>query len=134
MSTGISIDEIDSRVGHLKLIFIHWNLFAYMAWDGYREYGRGAVIIDLRDSTPRQLLGQEVHHRMGYLGERSDVFKSWPSEEVAEKVEEYEPEDEIIVIVYGRDYEPGGDFSVYRLDHGTSLAPPDVYDEYNSIS
>lgn len=132
MENTIPIEEIDSREGHLKLIFIHWNLFAFMAWDGYRQHGRGGLVLDLGDATSGQLLGPEVRHRMSYLGERSDAFKNWPSEEASKEVHLYEPESEILVFVYGRNHNIDGEFNFYRLAHGTSPAPPDVFDKYNS--
>ncbi|MCI0487520.1 MAG: hypothetical protein L0229_13080 [Blastocatellia bacterium] len=132
MDTDIPIEEIDTREGHLKLIFIHWNLFAFRAWDGYRRVGRGAVMLNLNDVTGEQLMGSDVQHQMAYLGERSDTFKNWPSDEASEQVQVYDPESEILVFVYSRDYKPGGEPHVYRLEHGTSLAPPDVFDKYNS--
>ena len=132
MDNEIPLEEIDSREGHLKLIFIHWNLFAFMAWDGYKREGRGAVMLNLIDVTSEQLMGSDVRHQMAYIGEKGDTFKGWPSDEATEQIQVYEPETEILVFVYGRDYKSKGEPLVYRLDHGTSLAPPDVFDKYNA--
>ena len=93
----------------------NWLLLAAEAWRGFREHGRGAILIDL-------------NHGMApvacYRTRLSDVLSSaWPSVRIARQIRHYNPRREAIFLVLRDD----DTITTYRLA-GRGMSPPDAYE------
>jgi hypothetical protein len=60
--------DTDINVTELVAVLVekNWAAFAGRAWKGYLKYGRGAVLLHVRDVV-RQLAGEPFTLRMGYV-------------------------------------------------------------------
>jgi hypothetical protein len=96
------------------LIAANVDRISAVSWDGYQKAGRGVVLIYGEEADEKRLqVGPLV-----YLSEAEE--ESWPTEEVADIVKDYDPEREVIVIVRWRD-----DTDAYRFK--PPIAPPAAY-------
>jgi hypothetical protein len=97
----------ETREDHLKFLFHSWDLLAAAAWEGYSAEGRGAIIIDPKESS--QWSSSAI-----YVPEsrpRPPGVPTWPDPEVEEMVGKYDPEREVVVVILRLD----GDVSTYQL-------------------
>ena len=99
-----------------------WADFAAFAWEKYLSEGRGAIVIDLRHASKD---GPTVSVPSYYVAEASEGLRKrggWPSREVAEVIEAYDPEQDVIFIFLRLD----GD--VFHYNVSDELTPPQAYE------
>ena len=88
------------RERHLAFIEANIGQLAQAARDGYREYGRGMLLMDDGDfvDKPRGVL---TEYRRVYVAEGTPEFETlggkWPGEREAAWVAEYDPESTMLV-------------------------------------
>jgi len=97
----------ETREDHLKFLFHSWDLLAAAAWEGFLAEGRGAIIIDPKESS--QWSSSVIY--MPESRPRPPGVSTWPDPEVEEMVAKYDPEREVVVLILRLD----GDVSAYRL-------------------
>jgi len=99
-----------------------WADFAAFAWEKYLSEGRGAVVIDLRHASKD---GPTVGVPSYYVAEASEGLRKrggWPSREVEEVIEGYDPEQDVVFIFLRLD----GD--VFHYNVSDELTPPEAYE------
>jgi len=141
MSKRIPIEEIDTQEGHHRLIDQYWNGFATMAYLGHLQEGRGVVVLDLNGLTELEVHSSNLEPLMHY-----DVFDGFKLDSLEEgsvkdqfiqiqkMIESYDPDKEIIVLVYASDFDQSAKLSVYRLPHGKHLTPPEAYKQSGEVN
>lgn len=98
---GSGSDGNDTSASHQALITQLWSHLAAIGWQGYQREGRGAVIIpadhlgDGRDAT--YVSDASLERLEQTTGSR------WPTEEIARRVQSYDPKAEIVVVILGDD-------------------------------
>lgn len=141
MSKKVPIEVIDTREGHAALVNQYWDNFALTAYAGYIQAGRGAVTLNLDGLTELEIDATALEPLMDYAvyagfgldsSEDDDIKKMFT--EIGEQVDSYDPEKEIIVLVYRRTFEENSDFGLYKFPHGPFEAPPRVYKKYNPVN
>lgn len=131
MKPKVPIDLIDSRDGHLGLVRQFWDGFATAAWEGYLQGGRGAVLLDLSAANDMDINADSIAPLMDYLALNSGFdFGDGPLKSLKRQLEDYDPEKEIMVLVYRRTFNMDGDFAFYRLPHADLSPPPIAFEEY----
>lgn len=124
-----SIEELDNKEGHDRLIGGFGRFFAAHAWEGHMYSGPGAVVIIMSQvqdlgGNPR-LYGASLK----YAPAGSELLTSlglWPHEGMERILKEYNPESEVVCIVV----------SLNRVAHcygwtvPENLAPPKAYKEW----
>src|SRR5437867_3668277 len=96
--TPDELGELDTPASHMEFISVRWLQFAAFAWQKYLTEGRGAVVIDLRNASKNE---SQVHIPAFYVAEGSESLAKrggWPSGEVADVIEEYDPEQDVVFI------------------------------------
>jgi len=140
MSKKVPIEVIDTKEGHAALVNQYWDSFARTAYQGYILGGRGAVTLnldglnELEPDAPaiESLMDYAVYAGFGLPSEEDEDIKRMFTE-IGEQVDSYDPEEEIIVLVYGRTFEENSDFTIHRFAHGPFEAPPRVYKKYYPV-
>jgi hypothetical protein len=99
-STHSSSDfrSLDTPYGHMALMRDRWTEFAAFAWEKYISAGRGALVIDLKNASKT---GSAVNVPAFYVARDSEKLAKrggWPNEEIAEAVDEYDPEQDVVFI------------------------------------
>ena len=113
---------MDTPDEHVTLMRSQWADFAAFAWEKYLSEGRGAVVIDLRHASKD---GPTLNVPSYYVAEASEGLRKrggWPSREVAEVIETYDPEQDVVFIFLRLD----GD--VYHYNVSDELTPPAAYE------
>jgi hypothetical protein len=106
----VPLELIDSRDGHLGLVAQFWDGFATTAWQGYLQGGRGAVLLDLSEATDMDIDADSIEPLIEYLALNSDVdFGEEPFKSLKVQLEDYDPEKEIMVLVYRRTFNIDGE-------------------------
>lgn len=105
-----------------QLIANNVELIAAKSWEGYRQVGRGVILIDggtLEAMSPEP---------MAYLSTEQvqEAKEEWPAENIGKVLEKYVPETEMIVVVKWR-----GEVGMYRLK--PPIAPPTAYENCKEI-
>lgn len=116
------IDELDTPDGHIGLIQSQWRDFAAFAWEKYLVEGRGAVVLDLRNASS---VGETLQVPAYYVAEHSERLAKrggWPSDDVAELIKDYDPEQDVVFIVLRLD----GDALHYNVSD--ELTPPRAFE------
>ena len=115
------IKAMDTPDEHVSFMRSQWATFAAYAWEKYRSEGRGAIVIDLRNASKD---GPMINVPSYYVAEASERLRSrggWPSAEVAEVIEDYDPEQDVVFIFLRLD----GD--VFHYNASDEPAPPAAY-------
>jgi hypothetical protein len=115
------IKEIDTPEGHQRLLRSEWRKFAAFAWEKYLAEGRGAIVINLRRGRQS---GSGLQLPTSYLSEgsaRLAKLGGWPGEEMAQMIEQYDPEQDVVFIFLRLD----GDVFHYLVSD--ELTPPQAY-------
>jgi hypothetical protein len=116
------IEDLDSPGAHIAFVRSQWRDFAAFAWQKYLSEGRGALVVDLRNaSKPVEGLNVPVYYVAGG-SERLAKLGGWPSEEIAEVVKEYDPEQDVVLVFLRLD----GDVFYYNVSD--ELTPPRAYE------
>ena len=120
LSSG-RIENLDTPAAHITFIRSQWRDFAAFAWEKYLSEGRGAVVVDLRNASKS---AESLHVPTYYVAacsERLAKRGGWPSEEIAEVVKEYDPEQDVVFIFLRLD----GD--VFHYNVSDELTPLRAY-------
>jgi hypothetical protein len=113
---------MDTPDEHVTFMRSQWAAFAAFAWEKYLSEGRGAIVVDLRRASKG---GPTINVPSYYVGERSEGLRKrggWPNREVAEAIEEYDPEQDVVFIFLRLD----GD--VFHYNVSDELTPPAAYE------
>lgn len=116
------IKAMDTPDEHVTFMRLQWATFAAYAWEKYLSEGRGAIVIDLRNASKD---GPMINVPSYYVAQGSERLLSrggWPSTEVAEVVEDYDPEQDVVFIFLRLD----GD--VFHYNVSDELTPPKAYE------
>ena len=107
-----------------QLIANNIELISAKSWEGYQQEGRGILLIDSGtfdglDAAPNPLT---------YISDKQiqETVAGWPAERVTGLVKQYDPENEMIVVVKWR-----GEVGGYRLK--PPIAPPVAYEKLKNI-
>lgn len=99
MGPAKTIEALDTPDEHMTFMSSQWPQFAAFAWEKYQSEGRGAVVIDLKRATRS---GARFQVPTYYLADGSDRLRArggWPSEEVADVIRNYDPEQDVVFVV-----------------------------------
>ncbi len=106
--------------GHRDFIKTNYELLAFHAWRGYQAEGRGAVVLSEKElHTPDRYRPVAAH--LLYLSERHPQFPGWPDRYMATAVQDYNPEQEILIIITLRE----GGVVFHRVRQGP-VDPPNA--------
>ena len=141
MSKKISIEVIDTTEGHYKIIRQYWNGFALRAYEGYVGEGRGTVTFDLNGITEMEINADSLYPLMDYAVFDGDVIESMEEDNLKEKfrkikevIDTYNPNKEIIVLVYGRNYKEDAKFQVHKMPHESRATPVEIYQKEHPVN
>jgi hypothetical protein len=107
----------ESRQSHVDFIMLNWHLLGALAWRGYQVEGAGAIIINARKAKELWMIGSGKVLDIGrtpclYLSQASmDRVGGWPDVDTARMVHEYDPEEEVVLVILRSD----GGVSEYRI-------------------
>jgi hypothetical protein len=116
------IEDLDTPDAHITFVRSQWRDFAAFAWEKYLSEGRGAVVVDLRNASKS---GEGLHVPTYYVAEDSERLAKrggWPSEEIADVIKEYDPEQDAVLLFLRLD----GDVFYYNVSD--ELTPPRAYE------
>jgi hypothetical protein len=105
----------------------HVEAYATCAWYGYKNKGRGVVVVDL-NVADRGAKGEVVGYPMEYLTLDDPVIAKrggWPVAQVPDLVSRYDPESELVVLICIPDDDGNG----YGA-HATRMGPLPVKEIY----
>ena len=120
LSSG-QIEDLDTPRGHLAFIQSQWRDFAAFAFEKFLSQGRGAVVVDLKSA---EKLGDNLRVPTHYIADRSEPLRKlggWPSEEIEEIVQTYNPEQDVVFLFLRLD----GD--VFQYNVSDDVSPPEAY-------
>lgn len=115
------VEDLDTPDAHVTLIRSQWRDFAAFAWEKYSSEGRGTVVIDLRNASHT---GANLHVPTFWVANGSERLLArggWPSDEIAEIINEYDPELDVVFLVLRLD----GD--VFHYNVSDELTPPQAF-------
>ena len=115
------IEAMDTPDEHVSFIRRQWAAMASFAWGKYLSEGRGAIVVDLRHASKD---GPTINVPTYYVAEGSERLAErggWPTSEVAEVIEDYDPEQDVVFIFLRLD----GDVFYYNVSD--ELTPPQAY-------
>jgi hypothetical protein len=115
------IEDLDTPDAHVTFIRSQWRDFAAFAWGKYLSEGRGAVVVDLMKASKS---GESLQVPTFYVADGSERLSNrggWPSEEIAEVLREYDPEQDVVFIFLRLD----GD--AFHYNASDDLTPPRAY-------
>lgn len=106
---------------HVTFMRSQWRDLAAFAWKKYLTEGRGAVVVDLRKASKAE---SRLCVPICYVAERGkqlEAMGGWPNADLAETIQEYDPEQDVIFIFLRLD----GDILHYNVSD--ELTPPQAY-------
>lgn len=112
------IEDLDTPDAHVTFIRSQWSDFAAFAWRKYQSEGRGAVVVDLTKASKSDA---GLHVPTYYVAEGSERLSNlggWPSDEIADLVRDYDPEQDVVFIFRRLD----GD--LFHYNASDELTPP----------
>ena len=117
------IEDLDTPDAHVTFIRSQWRDFAAFAWGKYLKKGRGAVVVDLMKASKSGEKFQVPSYYVAEGSERLSKRGGWPNQEIADVVNEYDPEQDVVFIFLRLD----GD--VFQYNASDELTPPQAYHE-----
>lgn len=99
------LQEMDTPDMHETFLRGQWKDFARFAYAHYLKEGRGAVLIDLKHGSLTHRGVQLPSYYVAEGSERLAKLGGWPSAEIAQAVAEYDPELDLIFLVWRLDDE-----------------------------
>ena len=115
------IEDLDTPDAHVTFIRSQWRDLAAYAWGKYVSEGRGAVVVDLLKAAKTAAGLQVPTYYVAHRGERLLSLGGWPTEEIAEVVDEYDPEQDVVFLFLRLD----GD--VFHYNASDEVTPPQAY-------
>jgi hypothetical protein len=120
------IKAMDTPDEHVTFMRSQWATFAAYAWEKYVSEGRGAIVIDLRNASRDGPMINVPSYYVAQASERLSSRGGWPNTEVAEVIEDYDPEQDVVFIFLRLD----GD--VFHYNVSDELTPPAAYESKRS--
>jgi hypothetical protein len=120
LSSG-RLADLDTPRGHLAFIQSQWRDFAAFAFEKFLSQGRGAVVVDLKSAEKP---GDNLRIPTHYIADRSEPLRKlggWPSHEIQEIVQTYNPEQDVVFLFLRLD----GD--VFHYNVSDDVTPPEAY-------
>ncbi len=99
------IKAIDTPDMHETFLRSQWKEFAAFGWASFLKEGRGAIVVDLKRAS---FDASGLQMPAFYVAEGSETLEKrggWPSEEIAQAVNEYDPELDVVFLVWRLDDE-----------------------------
>lgn len=125
-----SIKELDNPEGHNRLIGGFAFQFSARAWEGHKNFGKGALVINMSEIT-------EVKGNPGFFavspkyaptgGDLLTALGFWPHQEMEQALKDYDPEKEVIFIVCSTD----GMTHLYSWRPPEQISPPPAYEKWS---
>lgn len=120
-SPAKQIEALDTADQHVTFIRSQWAGLAAFAWEKYQSEGRGAIVIDLRNATIVKGNLNVPTYYVAAGSQRLSERGGWPSADVAEVIQDYDPEQDVILLFLRLD----GD--VFHYNVSDDLTPPKAY-------
>jgi hypothetical protein len=121
MNLSDRIEEVDTPRGHLAFIKSQWRDFAAFAFERFMSQGRGAIVLDLKNAGRT---GDKLRVPAHYVADQSESLRKlggWPSDEIEEVVQTYNPEQDVVFLILRLD----GD--VFHYNVSDEPAPPEAW-------
>jgi hypothetical protein len=115
------LKELDTPDNHESFLRSQWKDFAAFAWMNYVKEGRGAVVVDLKHASFGEAGLQMPAYYVAETGETLQKLNGWPNDEIKEAVREYDPEEDVVFVVWRVD----DDIIHYRATD--DLTPPKAF-------
>jgi hypothetical protein len=99
------LKALDTPDMHESFLRSQWKEFAAYGWASFLKEGRGAIVIDLKRAS---FADTGLQMPAFYVAEGSEALSrrgGWPSQEIAQAVNEYEPELDVVFVVWRLDDE-----------------------------
>lgn len=115
------MEDLDTPRGHLAFIRSQWRDFAAFAFEKFLSQGRGAVVVDLKSV---EKLGDNLRVPTHYIADHSERLRKlggWPSDEIEEIIQTYNPEEDVVFLFLRLD----GD--VFQYNVSDDVSPPEAY-------
>jgi hypothetical protein len=94
------IKTLDTPDMHETFLRSQWKEFAAYGWASFLKEGRGAIVINLKrasfEASGLQMPAFYIAEGSQSLAERG----GWPSEEIAQAISEYDPELDVVFLVW----------------------------------
>jgi hypothetical protein len=116
------VEDLDTPDAHVTFIRMQWADFAAFAWRKYLSEGRGVVVVDLLKASKSAGVLQVPTYYIAEESVRSPGRGGWPTEEIAEVVRDYDPEQDVVFLFNRLD----GDVFYYNVSD--ELTPPKAYE------
>lgn len=116
------IEDLDTPDAHITFIRAQWRDFAAFAWEKFSIEGRGAVVVDLRKASRLAANMNVPAYYVADGSERLSARGGWPSEEIAEVIKEYDPQQDVVFVFLRLN----GD--VFHYNVSDELTPPKAYE------
>ncbi len=101
--------EMDTPDMHQAMLRGQWKDFAAFAYENYKAGGRGAIIVDLKNT---EFHGDDFTIPTWYVAESGKDFEKmggWANDEITQAVADYDPELDAVILVHRLD----GDYFHY---------------------
>ena len=112
------VEDLDTPDAHVTFIRSQWRDFAAFAWRKYQSEGRGAVVVDLLKASKTDESLQVPTYYVADRSERLLTRGGWPSGEIAEVINDYDPELDVVFIFVRLNGE------VFHYNVSDELTPP----------
>jgi hypothetical protein len=99
------IRAMDTPDMHETFLRSQWKEFASFGWASFLKEGRGAIVVDLKRAS---FDASGLQMPAFYVAESSEALTKrggWPSEEIAQAISEYDPELDVVFLVWRLDDE-----------------------------
>ena len=100
-----TLRQLDTPDMHETILRSQWRDFARVARAGYGRDGRGALVVDLKRGAMTEKGLQIPSYYVAEGSEKLARLGGWPSEEIAEAVRDYDPELDVVFLVWRLDDE-----------------------------
>jgi hypothetical protein len=115
------IEDLDTPEAHITLIRSQWLDFAAFAWRKYLSEGRGAIVVDLRNAKKSEGKLDVPTYYVAEGSERLSARGGWPSNDIQEVIDDYDPAQDVVFIVLRLD----GD--VFHYNVSDEIPPPEAH-------
>ena len=115
------VEDLDTTQGHIAFIRSQWRDFAAFAFEKFLSQGRGAVVVDLKSAGKA---GDNLRVPTHFVADHSEPLRKlggWPSDEIQEIIQTYNPELDVVFLFLRLD----GD--VFHYNVSDDLTPPEAY-------
>ena len=115
--------QIDTPDMHESILRGQWSDFAHFAYAGFLHQGRGALVVDLKRA---QLTESGLQVPSFYVAEGGETYTrlgGWPNPEIADAVRDYDPELDVVFLVWRLNDE------IYHYVASDELTPRQAYEK-----